>query len=308
MQKIYLEKVIRLQHPLQELLAMSVDESINYKIENEGIRAVGNLIIKGEYQNNNKHTFEEVLELDILATFDKIIDQRDFCIKVEDFDYVINKDKISVTIEASVQGVVTGEDRYVQDHQQVEEIESLMKKDPLLQVDAQPITDLRVDPIQTTAKETKQVQEDKATKQVQEDKTIKQVKVDVDTSSKQHKGEGEHQMEDKKVEVVASSDDTPVNVSPKEDKKVALEENEHIQAVAKDIDDQLEEAVYENKARPIFQDTNDSVGTYYLYIVQEEDTYQSIAERYAGDELTIKEYNQNRELEKGCVLIIPYAP
>ena len=299
MQKIYLEKVIRLQHPLQELLAMSVDESINYKIENEGIRAVGNLIIKGEYQNNNKHTFEEVLELDILATFDKIIDQRDFCIKVEDFDYVINKDKISVTIEASVQGVVTGEDRYVQDHQQVEEIESLMKKDPLLQVDAQPITDLRVDPIQTTGKETKQVQEDK---------TIKQVKVDVDTSSKQHKGEGEHQMEDKKVEVVASSDDTPVNVSSKEDKKVALEENEHIQAVAKDIDDQLEEAVYENKARPIFQDTNDSVGTYYLYIVQEEDTYQSIAERYAGDELTIKEYNQNRELEKGCVLIIPYAP
>ncbi len=76
---------IDLNHQLNELLSLSVDESINYKIESVGVRAIGSLIVKGEYNDNQK--FNENIELDVLATFDKIVDQRDFNIKVEDFDY-----------------------------------------------------------------------------------------------------------------------------------------------------------------------------------------------------------------------------
>ena len=44
MQKIYFEKWIDLNHQLNELLSLSVDESINYKIESVGVRAVGSLM------------------------------------------------------------------------------------------------------------------------------------------------------------------------------------------------------------------------------------------------------------------------
>ena len=111
MQKIYFEKWIDLNHQLNELLSLSVDESINYKIESVGVRAVGSLIVKGEYNGN--HKFDENIELDVLATFDKIVDQRDFNIKVEDFDYFIKDGNIQIKIEVGIHGVVEGEDRYV---------------------------------------------------------------------------------------------------------------------------------------------------------------------------------------------------
>lgn len=276
MQKIYLEKAIDLQHQLKELIALSVDESINYKIENEGIRAVGNLIIKGEYLSNHKETFEENLELDILATFDKVLDQRDFSIKVEDFDYTIRDGNIHVTIEAGVHGVVSGEDRYVNDNP-VEEIEQLIREDVLLQ--PEPMTE---SPNVEMARE--EEKEEEVVEEIVEEVVAKE------------------RPEPKPVSVVP---ETPKKPTVKVEKR---EEDTQIEAVAQDIDEQLQETVYESKSRPIFQDTTDSVGTYYLYIVQEEDTYLSIAERYAGDEFAIKEYNQNRELEVGSVLIIPYAP
>jgi len=66
MQKIYFEKWIDLNHQLNELLSLSVDESINYKIESVGVRAVGSLIVKGEYNGN--HKFDENIELDVLIS------------------------------------------------------------------------------------------------------------------------------------------------------------------------------------------------------------------------------------------------
>ena len=50
-----------------------------------------------------------------MATFDKIVDQRDFNIKVEDFDYFIKDGNIQIKIEVGIHGVVEGEDRYVRD-------------------------------------------------------------------------------------------------------------------------------------------------------------------------------------------------
>jgi len=392
MQKIYLEKAIDLQNQLKELIALSVDESINYKIENEGIRAVGNLIIKGEYLNTNKEIFEETLELDILATFDKILDQRDFSIKVEDFDYTIRNGNIDVTIEAGVHGVVSGEDRYVNDDP-VGEIENLIRDDSLLHSD--PLSDVpelsstrdseanftQYNEASTTYQGESAMQTEQPyqgapamgeTPVYQGEKAVQAEQVHqaapamdtipayqggpaVQTNQVYHQApvmqqasayQGEPAMQRQPVtqeqskteqftreeethesaqEVAATVETPPLTVAAVETPPVQVasvetppvqaatkiekrDEDKKIQEVAKDIDEQLQETVYASKSRPIFQDTTDSVGTYYLYIVQEEDTYQTIAERYASDEVAIKDYNQNRDLEPGSVLIIPYAP
>lgn len=258
MQKIYFEKWIDLNHELTELLSLSVDESINYKIESVGVRAIGSLIVKGEYNEGKK--FHDDVDMDVLATFDKIVDQRDFNIKVEDFNYHIKDGNIQIKIEVGIHGVVDGEDRYVKDDslfekEAVDEIENLIRKEPIIE---------------------KQPLENNPT---------------IDESL------------EKENEIIASQVVKPIDDYNDIKKEVVSKEK----AVTEEIEEQLQEKIYPSKSRPIFKDSSDSIGTYYLYIVKENDDYESVASRYKIDEGIIRDYNQDKPLVAGNVLIIPYV-
>lgn len=300
MQKIYFEKWVDLNHQLKDLLSLSVDESINYKIESVGVRAIGSLIVKGEY--NEGKNFEENIEMDVLATFDKIVDQRDFNIKVEDFDYFIKDGNVQIKIEVGIHGVVEGEDRYVRDDSFVnedtlEEIENLIRED-------EPVETEIATPVMEAIRETEVIAESKPVVEV---KSLKQPET-VERVEAVEKPNPVYQ------EVVVENSATIIpEVKAKEvavvKKETATKEAMVAKeaAVAKEISEQLQEKVYQSKSRPIFQDTSDSVGTYYLYIVKENDSYGDVATRYSVDENIIRDYNQDKVLEPGSVLIIPYV-
>ena len=128
MQKIFYEKEIDLLHQLKELVSLTVDESIDYKIEDHGVRAVGSLAIKGEYISQEKDIFLENVELDVYADDQKIIDRQDFHLKVEDFHYDIIDGNLKIKIEVGVYGVEEGENRYIQlDEDPIDEIEKLSR-------------------------------------------------------------------------------------------------------------------------------------------------------------------------------------
>ena len=128
MQKIFYEKEIDLLHQLKELVSLTVDEYIDYKIENHGVRAVGSLAIKGEYISQEKRHFLENVELDVYADDQKIIDRQDFHLKVEDFHYDIIDGNLKIKIEVGVYGVEEGENRYIQlDEDPIDEIEKLSR-------------------------------------------------------------------------------------------------------------------------------------------------------------------------------------
>lgn len=128
MQKIFYEKEIDLLHQLKELVSLTVDESIDYKIEDHGVRAVGSLAIKGEYISREKRHFLENVELDVYADDQKIIDRQDFHLKVEDFHYDIIDGNLKIKIEVGVYGVEEGENRYIQlDEDPIDEIEKLSR-------------------------------------------------------------------------------------------------------------------------------------------------------------------------------------
>ena len=277
MQKIYFEKWVDLNHQLKELLSLSVDESINYKIENVGVRAIGSLIVKGEYNENKK--FEENIEMDVLATFDKIVDQRDFNIKVEDFDYFIKDGDVQIKIEVGIHGVVEGEDRYVRD-------ENFKKEDPLEEIENL-IRDEKTTETVMLVKEP--VREEINENEVVMEKTVKQV------APVKNIEKTEPVYQEAKI----------VDATMIPETKEALVTKEA--AIAEEISEQLQEKVYPSKSRPIFQDTADSVGTYYLYIVKENDSYSEVASRYNVDENAIRDYNQDKALQPGSVLIIPYV-
>ena len=126
MQKIYFKKKVDLNHQLNELISISVDESIRYKMETDGMRAIGSIMINGEYKDRQeKHQFHETIDLDIFALFEKITDKRDFHVKVEDFDYHLVDGNLSLVIQACVYGVLDDEDRVVdtveQDHDMIQQ-------------------------------------------------------------------------------------------------------------------------------------------------------------------------------------------
>lgn len=128
MQKIFYEKEIDLLHQLKELVSLTVDESIDYKIEDHGVRVVGSLAIKGEYISQEKRHFLENVELDVYADDQKIIDRQDFHLKVEDFHYDIIDGNLKIKIEVGVYGVEEGENRYIQlDEDPIDEIEKLSR-------------------------------------------------------------------------------------------------------------------------------------------------------------------------------------
>ena len=128
MQKIFYEKEIDLLHQLKELISLTVDESIDYKIEDHGVRAVGTLAIKGEYVSQEKRHFLENVELDVYADDQKITDHQDFHLMVEDFHYDIIDGNLKIKIEVGVYGVEEGENRYIQlDEDPIDEIEKLSR-------------------------------------------------------------------------------------------------------------------------------------------------------------------------------------
>lgn len=237
MQKIYFKKQVDLNHQLKELISISVDESINYKMENQGMRAYGSIMINGDYKDeNDKKDFHESIDLDILAQFAKIEDKNEFNVKVEDFDYYINDGNLSLVIQASIYGVKDDEDRVIETDHIVEakdeddiseDIESLIREQEEVIEDIQPVIE------------------------------------------------------------VQSEVDNYVENMPKVNEKV----NEKVN-MKKETND---------------EDDHDDIGTYYLYVVQDGDSYQSIASRYQVDEYLIQNYNHNRSLSKGTIVIVPYV-
>ena len=225
MQKIYFKKMVDLNHQLHELISISVDESIRYKMETNGMRAVGSIMINGEYKDTQeKHQFHETIDLDIFALFEKITDKRDFHVKVEDFDYHLVDGNLSLVIQAYVYGVLDDEDRGVdtvtrnEEVDPAEEIEKLLREEEKI-VDVIP--------------ETKEV-------------TIQQTR-------------------------------------PLEDKQVDMPVQESVDV-----------------------NSDEDLGTYYFYVVQDGDSYETIARHYKVDEYALKQYNHERSLTQGTIVIIPY--
>lgn len=233
MQKIYFRKMIDLHHQLKELISVAVDESINYKMENQGMRAFGSIMINGEYKDDNeKKAFHDTIDLDILAQFSKIEDKKDYCVKVEDFDYTFVDGNLSLVIQACIYGVRDDEDRVIE-------------------------TDVVIP---------KEVVEDNVSEDVEDLLREQEEATELEQQDMMNK----------------------MNLEP------LLSDMPQVQTNKSQV-----------KEEPIEED-NEDMGTYYLYVVQDGDSYQSIAARYQVDEYQIKSYNHDRSLSKGTIVIIPY--
>lgn len=137
MERLLFQKTIDLNHQLQELLSVNVKENLNYTLDKEGKRAAGTLNIDGDYLfNKQKKHFEDLIEIDILAPFQRLDEKEDFYVEIQDYDYHITSGNLSLDIHVNAYGVSKKEDRHIlidDEQARYEEIKELLPKQELIE-------------------------------------------------------------------------------------------------------------------------------------------------------------------------------
>ena len=138
MERLLFQKTIDLNHQLHELVSLSVKDHLNYTVSKEGKRAQGTLEVEGEYYcHKEKMKFEDCIEIDILAPFNRLDEKEEFNVEIEDYDYHISSGNISLDIHVNAYGVHKKEDRHIfvdEDLELYEHIKQLTRKEELVDV------------------------------------------------------------------------------------------------------------------------------------------------------------------------------
>ena len=89
-----------------------------------------------------------------------------------------------------------------------------------------------------------------------------------------------------------------------------MREEEKIIDVVEQQDSSIDESAIPEKPEevPVLnEDDQEDLGTYYFYVVQDGDSYETIAKHYQVDEYALKSYNHERSLTSGTIVIIPFV-
>jgi len=105
MKKMKIEKQLIFADQVKRIVSLQVQENLTYRHEAEGIRAIGPLYIKGEYEGSEGlEKFQETLEMDVLAPNDKLGTDA-FRLDIADYHAKEQDDSIQVMITLNIQGL-----------------------------------------------------------------------------------------------------------------------------------------------------------------------------------------------------------
>lgn len=106
MEKITIEKVISFDSVVDSIEYVNVDENIKYKIDDDDSHCEATLLLNGKVKTLlNDKEFNEEVDVDIYAPFDKKLDKNDFKIKVLDYSYSINQKKLTIYLILQLDGI-----------------------------------------------------------------------------------------------------------------------------------------------------------------------------------------------------------
>lgn len=106
MKTMKIEKQLLFADNVNKLIGLQVHDGLQYHKEAAGIRAMGPLFIKGQYENHegSLQSFQEVLDMDILAPEHKL-NGKDFFIQVETYEGIPEEDGLQLYITMSIHGL-----------------------------------------------------------------------------------------------------------------------------------------------------------------------------------------------------------
>lgn len=101
-----IEKQLLFTDIVNSLLKLQVNDGLSYRQESDGIRAVGPLNIRGVYVNENgeQQSFQEVLEMDVLAPNHKL-SKEPFSLEILESKGFPNKDGLQIILMLAIHGL-----------------------------------------------------------------------------------------------------------------------------------------------------------------------------------------------------------
>ncbi|MBR3693985.1 MAG: LysM peptidoglycan-binding domain-containing protein [Erysipelotrichales bacterium] len=106
------ERLLDFNHEIKQLYRIDLEEDLRYIKSDQGITANGFIYVIGKYDDGiDTKDFEELLEVDILAPFEKLEDIDGFKVEIEDYDYHILHGDLLLEITLQIQGLVSEKSR-----------------------------------------------------------------------------------------------------------------------------------------------------------------------------------------------------
>lgn len=106
MKTMKIEKELSLAHAVKELQRISVREGLQYKKEEDGIRAIGPLYVLGAYldMQDRTQTIREMIDMDVFAPAQKL-SQEDFVITIGEVIPQARQQQLALSIELQIEGL-----------------------------------------------------------------------------------------------------------------------------------------------------------------------------------------------------------
>ncbi len=106
MKTMRIEKELSLAQPIARLQRVSIREGLQYKKEEEGIRAIGPLYVLGSYldETGKEQTIREMIDMDVLAPAQKL-SQEDFYIAIGEVVPQAREQTLQLEIELQIHGL-----------------------------------------------------------------------------------------------------------------------------------------------------------------------------------------------------------
>lgn len=110
MEKITIEKIIKFDNVIDSIENISVNNELRYNLLEDDTHATGKINLSGTVNTLvGKENFNEDVDVDIYAPFDKKLDKELFKIKVKDYSYVVNNKSLLVYMVLEIEGIVNEE-------------------------------------------------------------------------------------------------------------------------------------------------------------------------------------------------------
>lgn len=105
MDEIILEKAISFSTNIESLQNLSIKDSIDYKLLEDGCSVIGVIKLSGMAKTlKGLEPFDENIDIDIFAPFDQVIDKSKFSLKVQNYSYQIMRNTAVFKINLQVTG------------------------------------------------------------------------------------------------------------------------------------------------------------------------------------------------------------
>ena len=107
METITIEKIIKFDSEIDSIESINVNDELRYTLNNEESYAKGYISITGSVNTLlGKSDFQEEVDVDIYAPFDKKIDKDKFKIKVKDYSYVVKNRNLTIYLVLQFDGII----------------------------------------------------------------------------------------------------------------------------------------------------------------------------------------------------------